>query len=134
MIDCASNPARQNGFTLVEVLVAFLILTFSLGAVYESFSLGSSGIARAEHQAQALMLAQSALERTGVETPLVSGETVTSPATGFEVKVRVAPFVEATDHSITGLQLYEVEVSTQWQDRANLRQLSLHSLKWATLD
>lgn len=134
MIDYASVPDRQKGFTLVEVLVAFLILTFSLSVVYESFTLGSYATLRAEHQAQALMLAQSALERTGVETRLVSGETVSSPVKDFDVRVRIAPFVEASGHSMTGFQLYEVEVRTLWQERTNLRQLSLHTLKWATTD
>ncbi|WP_340676537.1 type II secretion system protein [Paraglaciecola sp.] len=131
MNDFTSLTTRKKGFTLVEVLVSFLILTFSLTVIYESFMLGSSGIARAEHQAKALILAQSALDLVGAEVPLVPGETVSSPEKNYEVRVRTIPFEEG-DHSMMGIQLYEVEVRTLWQERSNLRQLSIRTLKWAT--
>lgn len=135
MSECMRTQTRQSGFTLIEVLVAFLMLTFALGAVYESFFLGTYGVMRAERQAQALALAQSALERTGVETPLKPGETVSSPVQDYEVRVTVAPHKSASGSSAgLGFKLYEVEVRTLWKERSNIRQLSLHTLKLAAVE
>lgn len=134
MINRTASYIQQTGFTLIEVLVAFVILVLALSVLYESFMLGSYGIARAEHQTQALMLAQSALERTGVETPLTLGETVTMPVDGFEVRVRVALLPDMTENPLIGFQPYEVEVRTLWHEGAELRQLRLHSMKLTPFD
>lgn len=56
-----SLPARQAGFSLLEILVAFVILAFSLAAIYQSAG-GSVNTAIAdERRSYALLLAQSVL-------------------------------------------------------------------------
>jgi len=65
----------QEGFTLIEVVVAFVILAAILGV---SFRIFSTGIARAgmlEERSRALAIAQSQLGTAGVEQTLREGET-----------------------------------------------------------
>lgn len=55
------SGSRQRGFSLLEILVAFVILAFSLAAIYESAG-GSVNAAIADEQrSYALLLAQSVL-------------------------------------------------------------------------
>jgi general secretion pathway protein I len=55
------SGARQHGFSLLEILVAFVILAFSLAAIYQSAG-GSVNAAIADEQrSYALLLAQSVL-------------------------------------------------------------------------
>jgi general secretion pathway protein I len=55
------SGARQRGFSLLEILVAFVILAFSLAAIYQSAG-GSVNAAIADEQrSYALLLAQSVL-------------------------------------------------------------------------
>lgn len=54
---------RSRGFTLVEVLVAFLILAFSLGALFNLFSGSLRSVRLGEDYAHATALARAQLAR-----------------------------------------------------------------------
>lgn len=127
MIDRSGLRARQGGFTLIEVLIAFIILALVLGVVYESFALSGRSVARDERQVQALLLAQAALTRTGVEQPLAAGEEIVTPVPGYEVHVVVRPFAAVSGGDDGAL--YEIEVTSRWQEQTRWRQLKLHTLK-----
>jgi general secretion pathway protein I len=64
---------RNRGFTLVEVLVAFVILGLSLAAAYSAFTGGLRAELRARQSAEGVLLAQSYLAEIGVSRPLVEG-------------------------------------------------------------
>lgn len=55
------NRGNMRGFTLVEVLVAFAILAFTLAAAYGVFSDSARAVATGEDHGVALALAQSKL-------------------------------------------------------------------------
>ena len=56
---------RQAGFTLLEVLAAFLVAALALGAVLQSFSSGMRGQSTADAYSQAALHAASMLARVG---------------------------------------------------------------------
>ena len=56
-----TRRARDRGFTLLEVLVAFAILAFTLAAAYGVFSDASRSVASGERYGVALALAESRL-------------------------------------------------------------------------
>lgn len=56
-----SRARRSHGFTLLEVLVAFLILTLSLSILLRIFSASFASLRLAERQQAALLLAESQL-------------------------------------------------------------------------
>jgi general secretion pathway protein I len=62
------------GFTLPEVLVAFVILSLALGVLLPSFSTGFSGLDASAFHAAALASARSEIDRLGVEIPIEEGE------------------------------------------------------------
>ncbi|MDH3230462.1 MAG: prepilin-type N-terminal cleavage/methylation domain-containing protein [Alphaproteobacteria bacterium] len=55
------RPNRDAGFTLIEVLVAFAILAFTLAAAYGVFSDAARAVASGERYGVALALAESRL-------------------------------------------------------------------------
>lgn len=70
-----SNKGRADaGFTLLEVLVAFMILAVALGVLWPSFSSGLAGLDLSAFHAVALAEARSQIDRLGSEVPLAEGE------------------------------------------------------------
>jgi len=58
-----ARKGTSRGFTLIEVLVAFVILAFSLGALFSLFSGSLRSVRLGEDYAQATALAQAQLAR-----------------------------------------------------------------------
>lgn len=56
-----ANSARQGGFSLLEILVAFVILAFAMTAIYESAGGSVKATIADERYSYALVLAQSVL-------------------------------------------------------------------------
>ncbi|MCG8441012.1 MAG: type II secretion system GspH family protein [Caulobacterales bacterium] len=80
--------ARERGFTLLEVLVAFLIVAMTLGAAYASIGAAAVSAGRAEAALQALTRAESALAQVGAAIPLAPGETVLEED-GWTVRITI---------------------------------------------
>ena len=64
----------ERGFTLLEILVALVVLAIGLGAVSTGVALALRSDARAHGSQAALHLAQSRLEAAGIAEPLVPGQ------------------------------------------------------------
>ncbi len=130
--------ARQRGFSLLEILVAFTILALSLGVLMQIFSGSLRNADVTRDQAQAVALAQSLLAPAGVEATLVPGESTGVLDDKFRWLLRVSPFVqeprpgeaEAMRSPLT-LDLWEVAVRVAWggDSRSPERALTLTTLR-----
>jgi hypothetical protein len=81
---------RQNaGFTLVETLAAFTVLTLVLIVLIGDLSGVVGGSRDAEAKREALRLAQSKLEGLGVTEPLIPGESMGRFDNGFEWRLLI---------------------------------------------
>ncbi|MBV8070721.1 MAG: type II secretion system protein [Acidobacteriaceae bacterium] len=87
---------RETGFTLVEVLVAFAILSIVLLTLFSGLSTALLGDRRAEFTRIALRLAKAELETVGVATPLTPGETTGRFENGMEWRLSVQPYTFAS--------------------------------------
>ena len=56
-----SRPAREAGFTIVEVLAAFVVLGLALAGIMQLFTRGLTDAQLADEYARAVMIAQSRL-------------------------------------------------------------------------
>lgn len=82
---------RDAGFTVVEVVVAFAIVTLALAAIYQAISGGYRGYARAQVREQTLALARAQFEAIGSEEPLQPGESAGTYTTGVAWRLAVEP-------------------------------------------
>ena len=85
----------QEGFGLVEVLVAVAILGMTLVALLAALSTGAIGVATKDEQVTAANLARSQLEYTRSQPYAELYETVT-PLAGYTVSVQADSVPEAT--------------------------------------
>ncbi len=73
-LPCQSgSPTLQRGFTLLEVLVAFMILALSLGVIMHIFSLSLRTAHSATQQQMAVQLGQSKLAELMAENRVQTG-------------------------------------------------------------
>ena len=108
----------QSGFTLLEVVVAFVVLALVLTVVFEVFSTWLSRTASLSEQSQALAIAQSRLAAVGLEEAIKEGEAAGESADRrFRWRVRVERY-SAADVPGTPIQstyaLYRAESSVAW--------------------
>ncbi|HJT07785.1 MAG TPA: prepilin-type N-terminal cleavage/methylation domain-containing protein [Stellaceae bacterium] len=119
---------RSAGFTLIEVLVAFAIATLLLGALYQVFSTGLRSSARAEHYANAVLLAESGLDALA-GTPVALGET--NDRFGIYVRqtdIRARPDLGPPDDA-TAIMPYEIQVRVAWREGVSERSVQLSTLR-----
>lgn len=120
-----------RGFSLLEVLVAFIILALALGVLMRIFSGGLGNIGTAEHYSRAVAIAESELAALGVESPLAEGERTGEAATGYTWRTSVQRYETSTQPEAAAgpVDLYQVEVSVSWDAAAAMPR----SLRFVTL-
>ena len=124
---------KQQGFSLLEILIAFSILALSLGILLKIFSAGVNTAVVAEDYTAAVQIAESLMAKTGVETPLQAGQDSGLENEKYHWLVDITPFVfnpENVDTSAITAVLFKVKVIVSWgDDNANDRQVELTTLK-----
>lgn len=93
-----AGRAQTRGFTLVEVLVAFLVLAFVLAGAYAALADALRSESRAARVVDDILLARSYLAEAGVPRPLESGVHAETLPDGRRVIIEmreVVPFAVA---------------------------------------
>lgn len=126
---------RAAGFTLIEVVVAFLLLSIVMATGFELFTTGMRRAADLEERAQALVVAQSRLASAGVEQQLKEGVASGQTDDGkYQWTLTIARSEEGTADPTQPIQtaygLYRIDVVVKWRG-ADQRD---HSLALATLE
>jgi len=88
---------HDAGFTVVEVVVAFAIVTIVVAALYPAIAGAYRSYARAQVREQTMALARAQLEAVGIEGPLQPGESTGRYPTGVAWRLAVEP-VDASSH------------------------------------
>ena len=130
--------SRQQGFTILEVLVAFLLAALLLAVILSGFSTGLSGLSRTGKTAQAALIAQSRLAELGAVEPLQEGEyggEADDSQISYRWHVQISPFDwgYAGELREQGLEMYKVEVVVFWPATLGEHQYQLVSLRTSSI-
>jgi len=124
---------KQQGFSLLEILIAFSILAVSLSILLNIFSLGVTTAGVSEDYTAAVQIAESLMAKTGVEKPLQAGDSVGIIHDKYYWQVLVQPFALASEPIETttlNTALFKVRVTVNWgDDRTHSREVKLVTLK-----
>ena len=114
------SAGRDAGFTLIEVVVAFLLLSLVLAAGFEVFTTGMRRAVDLEERAMALTVAQSRLAMAGMEEDLKEGTSAGQTEDGkYNWTLSITRSEEGTADKNQPLQtpygLYRIETVVTWR-------------------
>lgn len=120
-------PVRhgQGGFSLLELLVAFVIMAFSLAMLYQASGSTVRSLGDTEKYLRATVLAQSLLNSR--DSVPESGWNESGRSADFGWRVTSAPFPTAIA-SPKAPPLQEIRIGIDWTDRRGPRQFEMSTL------
>jgi general secretion pathway protein I len=114
-------PGSAAGFTLLEVLLAFVVFALSFAVVLEILSGSMRNTVRAREYTEAALIAQSVMDQLGLGIPLEAGIEVEGEEGEYRWEVGIYLFaglpedprsLELSD--LTRVELLEVECLVSW--------------------
>ncbi|MBZ4193682.1 MAG: type II secretion system GspH family protein [Candidatus Contendobacter sp.] len=126
---------RQRGFSLLEVLVAFAILSVSLGVLLQVFATGLRNVGLSDDYSQATLYAQSILAAMGRETPLSEGVRSGPVNDRLSWRSTVSAYAEGLpDPEKSRVRAYRVSVEVYWPGWVQNRAVTLETLRLAAVE
>ena len=115
------TPGRSRGFTLLELLLAFVVFALSFATVLEILSGSMRNTVRARHYSEAALTAQSLMDQVGLEIPLEAGQEIEGESGEYEWELQIYPYVDTGEnpHSVelgelTGIELLQIDLRISW--------------------
>ena len=112
---------RSRGFTLLEVLLAFVVFALSFAVVLEILSGSMRSTARAKEYTEVALIAQSIMDQVGLDIPLQPGFGLEGETGAYRWDLTIEPLKGANDTlnstelaELTGIDLLEVHLSISW--------------------
>lgn len=99
----------QDGFSLLEILVAFAILSISLGVIFQIYSTSLVGASRSDLSSKAAIIATTQMARVGTEIDVEEGEYSGESEEGFRWVIRLTSF-PLNDFELSGIEVFNVKV------------------------
>src|SRR5574340_525610 len=125
------RPLFRNsceGFTLLEVLVAMVLLSISLVAIFELFSADLKGIAKSDDYSHAVIMAESKMRKVLDDETLAERSWTESTDDGY----RIDTIVSGTESERTEdlqIRLLEISLTVSWIKDSKERTLKLKTVK-----
>lgn len=136
----ARPPARERGFTLLEVLLAFVIFALTFATVLEIVAASTRSTVRARDYSEAALLAQSLAEQLGSELPIEAGSYSGETDDGIGWVIEITDFEGLGDDTRTqelageiGTRLYWVDMTLSWGEEPRPGSASFTTLR-STVD
>ncbi len=128
--------SQHGGFTLLEVLLAFVVFALSFAVTLEILTGAIRNTARAREYTEATLIAHSLMDQVGLDIPLVSGAIYEGEEGNYRWELAIFDFEGAVENSrsieltdLTGIELLEVECLVSWGDGARESSQTFNTVK-----
>ena len=113
--------SRSGGFTLLELLLAFMVFALSFAVVLEILSGSMRNTVRARHFTEAALLAQSVMDQVGVVIPLETGQQLSGEDGEYRWNLETYEYEGGESGvdtmalaELTGIGLLQVDLYVTW--------------------
>ena len=127
---------RSGGFTLLEVMLAFVIFALSFATVLEIMAASMRSVRRAGDDTEVALLAQSVMDLVGTEIPLQVGDFSGTGMDRYNWHMGVFLFAASdedlrTDElaELSGIELYQIDLDIDWQSGRRERNLHFSTVR-----
>jgi len=128
-------PGYSGGFTLLEVMLAFVIFALSFATVLEIMAGSMRSVARANDDTEVALLAQTLMDQVGTEIPVEEGaySGTSMDRYNWNMDITLYDASEEPDKAgmsttelaeLSGVELYRVDLDVDWE--SGRRDRSLH--------
>lgn len=132
-----AGPARPaRGFTLLEVLLAFVIFALSFSVVLEILGGSMRSSVRAREFTQAALLGQSVMDLVGTEIPLQDGVLTGDAPGGYRWELVISSYQPRGEEDrslelaeLSGTLLYWVDLDVFWGEEPRLRDVHFSTVR-----
>lgn len=126
---------QQGGFTLLEILAAFVIFSLSFAAVLQILSSSMRNTVRSAEFTQAALWAQTKLDAVGVDPILEEGTSRGEFDDKYSWELDITPYEVERDGGVisdaSALVLYQVDLTLTWGDDQRTRDAHFRTLRAA---
>ena len=112
---------RSGGFTLLELLLAFVVFALSFATVLEILSGSMRNTVKARQFTEAALTAQSVIDQVGLEIPWQSGSAAAGESGDYRWEIELFDYIDTGENpysvelaELTGIQLLQVELMVSW--------------------
>lgn len=133
---------RSRGFTLLEVMLAFVIFALSFATVLEIMAGSMRSVGRANDDTEVALLAQSLMDSVGTEVPIEEGQYSGTGMDRYNWNMDISLYDASADDAgeagidqeladMSGIELYRVDLEIDWNTgrrERNLHFSTLHSV------
>lgn len=109
-----------GGFTLLEVLAAFVIFVLVFGGILETLSMAGRNSRRSADITAAAQWAQSKLDAVGIESPLEPGGETGRFDSRFSYRLEISafepPVLEGAAQPAVAVDMFRIELVVSWED------------------
>lgn len=125
------------GFTLIEILVAMLLLSISLVLILQLFSGGLKALKKSDDYSRAVFLAKEKMEEALAINLFVGGDNASGLSDdGYEWSVSVSDEASDAEDSLSKVlpvSLFKIDVDVLWGTGKHKKHFNISTLKLAKL-
>jgi len=126
----------SRGFTLLEVMLAFVIFALSFATVLEIMAGSMRSVRRASDDTEVALFAQSLIDLVGTEIPVEEGAYNGTGMDRYDWQLEIYPYAPAGGDvssqelaELSGIELYRVDLDIGWESGRRQRDLHFTTLR-----